>query len=82
MSPMKLCACLQVCGVLSGALLPALTQHYSNMGLANMLWDVMAHMPFAYRAEVRMLCDAVSSWHWIGCFVRAWAVSGKWLDNA
>lgn len=39
--------------MLSGAVLPGLTQHYSNMGLANMIWDVMAHMPFPYRAEVR-----------------------------
>lgn len=44
----------QVCDVLSGAVLPGLTQHYSNMGLANMIWDVMAHMPFPYRAEVRL----------------------------
>lgn len=46
------CACVQVCGVLGDAVLPALTQHYSNLGLAHMVWDVMAHMTFPFRAKV------------------------------
>jgi hypothetical protein len=44
---------LQVCDVLSGAIMPALVQHHANLGLANMVWDVLAHMPFPFRAEVR-----------------------------
>lgn len=45
-------SCVQVCEVLSGNLLPALAQHYSSLGMANMVWDVLAHMPFPYRGEV------------------------------
>jgi len=38
---------------LGDAVLPALAQHYSNLGLAHMVWDVMAHMTFPFRAKVR-----------------------------
>jgi hypothetical protein len=51
---------LQVCDVLSGAIMPALVQHHANLGLANMVWDVLAHMPFPFRAEVSSrLCGSV-----------------------
>jgi hypothetical protein len=59
---------VQVCEVLSGNLLPALAQHYSNLGMANMVWDVLAHMPFPYRGEVSKQGTAWqegSAWVWI-----------------